>query len=46
MTCNGNKMINGMGHMKEKCPQCKGVGTIAVPEKPAVKPKKAKEKKD
>lgn len=25
-TCNGHKTVTGMGHMKEKCPLCKGTG--------------------
>jgi DnaJ-class molecular chaperone len=27
-TCNGNKMINGMGYIKEKCKKCDGKGFI------------------
>lgn len=34
-TCNGNKTISGMGHMKEKCSNCDGKGFVSdvVPKK-------------
>lgn len=28
-TCNGNKTISGMGHMKEKCKNCDGKGFVS-----------------
>lgn len=49
--CNGHKTIIGMGHMKEKCPECKGLGllvklTLNAEEKTTTKNKtNAKDKK-
>lgn len=50
-TCNGNKMITGMGHMKEKCSKCKGSGIHSELAKPLndileKKPKSKKKNKD
>lgn len=45
--CNGNKTILGMGSMKEKCPACKGVGSITeTPKKAKPESKKSEKPKD
>lgn len=42
--CSGTKLVNGMGGMKEKCPQCKGKGYVNPT--PEVIVKRGRPKKD
>ncbi len=46
-TCNGRKILRGLGNIEKKCEQCNGVGWVTkedpIIEEPVKKPRKKKD---